>query len=153
VYTELFDKEAKVAQGILVNISESGARLITNVGLSRGRLMRLKLHTESEDLLETRATIVWSAQRVDFPFDVVGVRHGIRFVSSALGFVQTKKLLKHFRWSPRNKRSFVYALNDPDLEGFFPDLRSRPLDSYQDLCESLLPYTERLVKKLKSGHS
>jgi hypothetical protein len=149
VRAELFDKESILAHGVLVNLSESGARLITNVGVASGRLVQLRLRPSREDELVTRSLIVWNAEGVELPQDLVGVRHGLRFASSPLGFARIHQLLQRFGWRPLKGRSSFDTLVDPDIEALFDD--QIVLDSFQDFCNSILPYTERLVHKLRFG--
>ena len=107
-----------LARGVLVNLSESGARLVTNVRLARGHLVRLKLDSTKGSLLDTRARIVWSAEGIELTRDVSGIRHGIRFVpASETEHVQIEQLLKHFGWQPSNFKTRFDVLHDPDLEG------------------------------------
>lgn len=107
----------RLARGILVNLSESGARLVTDVGLPRGYLVRLKLYSMKGTLVETRAQIVWSAEGVELPMDIFGTRQGIRFIStSERDRVQIEQLLRHCGWQPNNSQSRFDVLQDPDLE-------------------------------------
>jgi len=56
------------------DFDEAQARLVTNVGVPRGRLVQLKLRPSTEDVLITGAQIVWAAEGVELPMDLVGLR-------------------------------------------------------------------------------
>jgi hypothetical protein len=121
VSATLLDGE-RLARGILVNFSESGGRLVTDVGLPRGCLVRLKLYSTKGSLLDTRARIVWSAEGVELPMDIFGARHGIRFVSaSKLERVQIEQLLNHYGGQPSNSQMRFDVLHDPDLESLLAE--------------------------------
>jgi hypothetical protein len=107
----------RLARGVMVNVSESGARLVTNVGLPRGYLARLKLYSMKGTLLDTRARIVWSAEGVELPMDIIGTRQGIRFVStSKRERVQIEQLLRLCGWQPSNSQMHFDVLQDPDFK-------------------------------------
>ena len=70
------------AFGIISNISEYGACLITNVSLERNRIVRVQLSSpQHESLLMTEARVSWCAEGVDPVKAIVGVMVGVSFLN------------------------------------------------------------------------
>jgi hypothetical protein len=97
----LLDGE-RLAHGILVNLSEAGARLVTDVGVPRGYLVRLKLYSMKRNVVDTRASIVWSAEDIERPLDILGTHQGVNFISaSKREHREIEQLLRLFGWQKK----------------------------------------------------
>lgn len=151
----LLDEEELLAHGRLVNISESGARIVTNAGLEIGRAVRMYLRSYGENLLAMRAQIVWSAVGLERSKEIVGVRNGLRFAAaSEQGRVQIKHLLLNHRGHSLIKRKNRFdALVDLDVEDLFAEKIPKRMDYFEDLHAALQPDIERLVQGLTGDWS
>ena len=69
-----------LAFGEVRDLSESGACMVTDFVLGRGRSLELQLRVDDRLTLETDARIVWSGEGKDWGGDVVGaVLQGVEF--------------------------------------------------------------------------
>ena len=70
-----------VAHGIVSNISETGACLITNTVIEPGQTLQIRFNTcNKTDLFQTSAKVVWSGEGMDPNLEIVGVMVGIAFM-------------------------------------------------------------------------
>lgn len=71
-----------LALGQVRDLSETGACMVTDFLLGRGRTLHLELNIEDGSKLETEAQIVWSGEGKDWQGDVVGaVLQGVEFTN------------------------------------------------------------------------
>ena len=146
--------ETTLAHGVLVDLSESGARLINNVGVTSGQLVQLQLRSSRDVLLDTRALTVWSAVGIESSVDLVGIRQGLQFVfSSDSERHQIKQLLTPYQgnFQQRARQMRFDALTDPDLEELFTEQASYPSDPVEHLRRLLQHDIENLVRKITSS--
>ena len=146
--------ESTLARGVLVNLSESGARLINNVGVTSGRLVHLQLRSSRDVVLNTRAMTVWNSVGIESSVNLVGFRQGIQFIfSSESERHQIKQLLirYHETSQQRARRMRFDVLDDPDLEELFTEQASYPSDPIENLRLLLQPDLENFVRKITSS--
>ena len=78
----LLEDDRIVAHGIVSNISERSACLITNTPIEPGRAVRIKLRRNGRtEFFETEARVVWSGEGLDPSLGVVGGRIGTSFMN------------------------------------------------------------------------
>ncbi len=75
------DGETSLAYGVVTNISETGACVMTDTTVGKGRIVMLRMSFyRHADLLETPARIVWSGPELDSPHGVPSaVLQGVQF--------------------------------------------------------------------------
>lgn len=79
-----------VAHGIVSNISETGACLITNTVIEPGQTLQIRLSTcNRTDLFQTAAKVVWSGEGMDPHLEIVGVMVGIAFQEVSYSLQET----------------------------------------------------------------
>ena len=73
--------ETDLAYGVVTNISESGACVMTDASVGQGRIVMLRMSFYRHgDLLETPAQVVWSGPELDSPYGVPSaVLQGVQF--------------------------------------------------------------------------
>lgn len=70
-----------LAHGIVSNISESGACLITNTSVEVGQKLQIRLSTSNKiELFQTLGRVVWSGEGIDPNLEIVGVMLGVQFL-------------------------------------------------------------------------
>jgi hypothetical protein len=144
----ILDGENPLAHGTLVNISRSGARLMINLGVKEGRLVRLELRSSQEVLLDTRARTVWYAEGFESTSDLVGIRQGLQFAFPQAEHETIRDLLFRYGWDPAKKKIRFDALDDPEIENLFVEQALEQKIPFDDLRHSLQQYIEHLVLKL-----
>jgi hypothetical protein len=150
----LLDEEELLAHGMLVNISESGARIITNVELELGRRVQMYLRSYGENLLAMRAQVVWSSVGLERSNEILGVRNGLRFAAtSEQGQMQIRHLLNPHGHSVTKRKIRFDALVDLDVENLFDEKTPTRMDYFEDLQDALQPDIERLVRGLTGDWS
>jgi hypothetical protein len=78
----LLEDDRVVAHGIVSNISERGACLITNTPLEPGRTVKIQLRTKGRtELFDAEARVVWSGEGLDPASEIVGGRIGATFIN------------------------------------------------------------------------
>lgn len=80
---------ALAARGIVSNVSERGACLITNTAIERGRRVRLTLSSRRSELFQTEALVAWCREGIDRIKEIVGVMIGVAFVDVSPELHQT----------------------------------------------------------------
>ena len=79
----LVSEDAFLGHGVVSNISESGACLITNAMIEPDRAIRVKFSTsQGTELFQTPARVVWSGEGMDRHSEIVGVLVGVTFKDS-----------------------------------------------------------------------
>jgi hypothetical protein len=79
-----------VAHGIVSNISETGACLITNTVIEPGQTLQIRFSTcNKTDLFQTSAKVVWSGEGMDPNLEIVGVMVGIAFQEVSYSLQET----------------------------------------------------------------
>jgi len=77
----LFTENELLGHGVVSNISESGACLITSTLVEPQEHIRVTFKAKSqEDLFQSRARVVWSGEGMDPNLEIVGVMVGISFL-------------------------------------------------------------------------
>ena len=73
-----------LAHGVVSNISETGACLITNTVIEPGQKLQVRFITgKGVELFQTRARVVWSAEGMDPHMEIVGVMSGVQFLDDS----------------------------------------------------------------------
>jgi hypothetical protein len=75
----LLEENLPLAYGVVRDLSDSGACIITNTGLTPGRSYQFRMSFFGGDLLEAVARVVWRESRRSDGSEPVGVPHGIEF--------------------------------------------------------------------------
>jgi Tfp pilus assembly protein PilZ len=77
----VYQGEEQVGYGVLTNVSEAGACIVTDGALELGSDLRVKLSFYDQPrLFETAARVVWSRQATTPEAGLAGLRlHGLRF--------------------------------------------------------------------------
>lgn len=150
----------QIARGIVSNISESGARLVTNVRVASGKTVDLKLRFRQDSHLETQAKVVWGTESIERSIEVVGALHGVEFLHPELN--QRRDLRRmlvppDFRdvwtpktWSPEDS-PISGALIDPDIERLIANIEPVVEDEFSQIQKELLRDFDMLFERLK-GH-
>ena len=97
----IWDQGVRVAQGVVTDLSESGASLVTDRMIPCSPSVHLKLAQQEAHFIETRARIVWDVQEMDMDLvqAVLGARLGICFLDvSAFQRRKIKQLLVPCEW-------------------------------------------------------
>lgn len=79
VTVALLDKDVPMAFGVVENISEAGACIITNAPLTRDRDFRFKLSFYRAGMLAARGRVVWSSERKKQGAAAAAVFNGVEF--------------------------------------------------------------------------
>lgn len=80
VTVALLEENLPIAYGVVRDISEAGASIMTNTGLSPGRTYQFRMSFFGGEVLEAMARVVWSERRLSSGSDPLGVPHGIEFI-------------------------------------------------------------------------
>jgi hypothetical protein len=77
--------ESSLAYGVVTNISETGACVMTDSSVGQGRIVLLRMSFyRHADLFETAARVVWSGEETDSPHGVPhAVLQGVQFTELA----------------------------------------------------------------------
>ena len=75
----LLDRDVPMAFGVVENISEAGACIITNAPLARDRDFRLKLSFYRAGMLAANGRVVWSAERKKPGAFAPSILNGVEF--------------------------------------------------------------------------
>ena len=150
----------QLARGIVSNISESGARLVTNVIVDPGKTVDIQLRFRRGRNVETRAKIIWGTESVEPSTDVVGALHGIEFLHPELNQRQDLRRIlvpPDFRdvWTPKtwspDDLPLRSALIDPDLERLFSNLGPTAEDDFEQFRKEILHDFDELFERLKGN--
>jgi hypothetical protein len=157
----MLDGESQIARGVVSNISESGARLVTNTKVDEGRFIHLKLRFQKDELLETGARIIWCRESIEPSTEIVGALQGVEFTALEPEKRQTiRKALvgPDFRdvWVPKafsfQDSGLESALIDPDIERLFANLEMvSEEDEFARIQRDLLRDFDKLFDKLRNG--
>ncbi len=79
VTVALLDRDVPMAFGVVENISETGACIITNGPLTRDRDFRFKLSFYRAGMLAARGKVVWSSERKKPGAFAAAVFNGVEF--------------------------------------------------------------------------
>lgn len=133
----IWDNGLQVANGIVSDLSESGASLVTDRMIPCSPAVHLRLAQQEAHFIETRARIVWDFQETDLDLVqiVLGARLGICFLDvSAIQRRRIKQLLVPCgsanwlasRHSDNGNGKRFDLLVDPNIESLFcPDFVGR----------------------------
>ncbi len=99
ILASLMDGESRIAQGIVSNISVSGARVVTDVLVDQGRTVKLRMFPRKRRIVETEARVVWGTESIEPTMEVVGALQGVEFM----------------RVEPYRHRDIRRMLNSPDF--------------------------------------
>ena len=70
-----------VAQGVVSNISECGACVITNTVIEPGQSLQIRFSTSDKtELFQSRVKVVWSREGMDSHLEIIGGMVGVAFV-------------------------------------------------------------------------
>lgn len=160
ILASVSEGENQIARGIVSNISESGARLVTNVVVASGRTVDLKMRFKQDHHLETRAKVVWGTESVERSIQVVGALHGVEFVHPELNRRHDLRRIlvpPDFRdvWTPKtwspDESPLRGALIDPDIERLIANIEPVVEDEFAQIQRELLRDFDMLFERLK-GH-
>jgi hypothetical protein len=159
VLVAMSDGNSQIARGVVSNISESGARLVTNTVVDKGRAINLKLRFQKDELLETPARIVWCRESIEPATEIVGALQGVEFTELEPEKRQMmRKVLvgPDFRdvWVPKafsfQDSKLNGALVDPDIERLFANLEMVDSeDEFAQIQKELLRDFDKLFAKLQ----
>lgn len=158
VLASLMDDGTPVARGIVSNISEAGARLVTNTMVDLGRTIDLRMRLQPNRLLETPARVVWGTESIEPSMEVVGALQGVEFRHPSLYERRELRSLlvpPDFRdvwtpktWSPGDGK-LASPLIDPDIERLFSNLEPVFEDEFEQIQYELLRDFEKLWARLR----
>jgi hypothetical protein len=126
------DGDAALAYGVITNISESGACVVTDTFIGQGRivLLRMSFYRQS-DLFETEARIVWSEEEIKAMRSMsAAVLQGVQF--TGLSDPEQSRLRK--------------LLDSPD---FVPGAVVTVTPEFEDLVSTLRRDLHKLGSKLR----
>ena len=126
------DGETSLAYGVVTNISETGACVMTDASVGKGRIVMLRMSFyRHADLFETPARIVWSGPELDSPHGVPSaVLQGVQFTE--LGDLEVSRLRD--------------LLDSPD---FVPGAVLSVTPEFEDLVSNLRQDLGKLGTKLR----
>jgi hypothetical protein len=79
VTVALLEENLPVAYGVVRDLSEAGACIMTDTGLTSGRTYQFRMSFFGGDVLEAVARVVWRETRGPDGREPLGVPHGIEF--------------------------------------------------------------------------
>ena len=79
VTVALLDRDVPMTFGVVENISEAGACIITNAPLTRDRDFRFKLSFYRSGMLAARGRVVWSSERKKPGASAAAIFNGVEF--------------------------------------------------------------------------
>lgn len=79
VTVALLEENVPIAYGVVRDLSEAGACIMTSTGLSPGKAYQFRMSFFGGEILEAVARIVWRELRRANGNESVGVPHGIEF--------------------------------------------------------------------------
>jgi hypothetical protein len=131
----VYRADQQVGYGVVTNVSEAGACIVTDTALSPGSDLKLKLSFYREPrLFETIARVVWSREAKESEAGFAGLKlHGMRFTVTST--VERTLLIQILQ----NEESFI-TLFQPTLTEFdrLQDSLSGELDALGDKIEKNL---------------
>lgn len=80
VSAAILDGDFHVIQGVVANISETGASLVTNRDVLCGPDVKLKISQHANGLFETEARVVWASEGICTTQEVAGALLGLSFL-------------------------------------------------------------------------
>ena len=80
VTVALVEENLPIAYGVVRNISEAGACIMTNTSLSPGRSYQFRMSFFGGEILEAVARVVWRENHRPNGNEPVGVPHGLEFI-------------------------------------------------------------------------
>lgn len=154
VSATILDGDFHVVHGIVANLSESGASLVTNRCVGCGPDIEVKLTQNNHGVFNSRAKVVWKSQGKARTKDVVGVLLGVSFLEVS---ERQRKKMRHFLLShddhsvwhihPAGSERVEFDLIiDPQIDKLFSE---EPVDVDRELkdirarIEPYLPNGER----------
>ena len=154
----ILNGDLKIAHGTVSNMSETGAFLVTDHTLAQGSAVRLVLSEGRNRILDTKASIVWSAEGFDPSSEIVGALQGVLFADlSPLTREQLRRrlllteivnpgFLKNY---PPEEEELAYLLIDPDIEHLISDDKIDYNDGITQIRQELETFLERYVAKIQ----
>lgn len=79
VTVALLEENLPIAYGVVRDISEAGACIMTNTSLSPGRSYQFRMSFFGGEILEAIARVVWRENHRPNGSEPIGVPHGIEF--------------------------------------------------------------------------
>ncbi len=79
VTVALLEENLPIAYGVVRDISEAGACIVTNAGLTPGKSYQFRMSFFGGEILEAVARVVWRETQPTKGSEPVGVPHGIEF--------------------------------------------------------------------------
>ncbi len=79
VTVALLEENLPIAYGVVRDLSESGACIMTNISLTPGRTYQFRMSFFGGEILEALARVVWRESLRPNGSELVGVPHGIEF--------------------------------------------------------------------------
>ena len=153
----IWDRGTRVAHGMVADLSEAGASLVTNRLVSCGSSVKLRLSQQRDRFIDTKACIVWDAQETDLDLvqTVVGARLGIRFLD--VSSPQREKIQKlilppesadsESRSNGKSKGNGFDLLIDPHIEVLFCSERVDTEYELAEIRKRLGPFLEDLLSE------
>jgi hypothetical protein len=132
VSASILDGDFHIIQGVIANISETGASLVASRDVNCGPDVKLKISQHANGLFETQARVVWASQGISTTQDVAGALIGVSF----LQITPTKReKIRRFFLDPEEK---IVLTSDADLsepESFSIEPTSAGLEQFDLLID------------------
>jgi hypothetical protein len=103
VTVALLEENVPVAYGVIRDLSEAGACIMTNSNLSPGRTYQFRMSFFGGQILEALARVVWREARRPNGADPNGVPHGIEFTDiNGNNLVHLREILQTAAFGAKN---------------------------------------------------
>jgi hypothetical protein len=109
VSAAILDGDFHIIQGVVANISETGASLVTSRDVACGPDVKLKISQHANGLFETQARVVWASQGICTTQDVAGALLGVSFLQIT---PTEREKIRQFFLDPEEK---IVLTSDADL--------------------------------------
>jgi hypothetical protein len=87
----LLEENLPIAYGVVSDLSESGACVTTNAGLSAGKTYQFKMSFFGGEILEATARVVWRRPPRPNGSETAGIPHGIEFTDMHAAHLESLK--------------------------------------------------------------
>jgi hypothetical protein len=91
VTVALLEENLPIAYGVVSDISEAGACVMTNTGLSPGKTYQFKMSFFEGEILEAAALVVWRLTQRPVGSEPAGIPHGIEFTDMTATHLESLK--------------------------------------------------------------
>lgn len=132
VSAAILDGDFHIIQGVVANISETGASLVTSRHVTCGPDVKLKISQHANGLFETQARVVWASQGICTTQDVAGALLGVSFLQIT---PTEREKIRQFFLDPEEK---IVLTSDVDLsepEPFSIEPTSADLEQFDLLID------------------